>query len=90
MLWQFSYQLNQTFSCIGPVEVRFLETALTTCQDELSDCMLQIKGVKGRYERELETNAKEVEHEDLHLAFISCETLTTFQTHCVISVGGML
>ncbi|XP_031641622.1 coiled-coil domain-containing protein 18 [Oncorhynchus kisutch] len=42
-------------------KVRFLETALTTCQDELSDCMLQIKGVKGRYERELETNAKEVE-----------------------------
>eukprot|EP00063_Salmo_salar_P003752 XP_013978587.1 PREDICTED: coiled-coil domain-containing protein 18 isoform X4 [Salmo salar] len=42
-------------------KVRFLETALTTCQDELSDCMQQIKGVKGRYERELETSAKEVE-----------------------------
>ncbi|CAB1324069.1 unnamed protein product [Coregonus sp. 'balchen'] len=42
-------------------KVRFLETALTTCQDELSSCMQQIKGVKGRYERELETSAKEVE-----------------------------
>lgn len=75
MLWQISYQLNQTFFPVSVLlQVRFLETALTTCQDELSDCMQQIKGVKGRYERELETSAKEVEHEDLHLALISCET----------------
>ena len=44
--------------------MRFLESALATCQEELNGCMEQIQGAKNRYDRELETKAKEVECED--------------------------
>ncbi|XP_046906000.1 coiled-coil domain-containing protein 18 [Hypomesus transpacificus] len=42
-------------------KVRFLESALATCQEELNGCMEQIQGAKNRYDRELETKAKELE-----------------------------
>lgn len=55
-IWHFAF----CFVCLPVCQVRQLETALSSCRDELNSYLQQMEEAKEQYERQLEMKSREV------------------------------